>query len=137
MSTLQVGMTTKLVLLVDDEAHVREVVEACLKDLGGWNVQSVASGHEGLDKLAVVQPDAIILDISLLGMDGFMFLRQLRSNPLTQSIPVVLLTAKARWFTLQQLHSLGVVGAIAKPFNPVSLTKEVAKALGWRLEKQN
>ena len=137
MNTLQVVMTTKLVLLVDDEAHVREVVEACLKDLGGWNVQSVASGHEGLDKLAVVQADAIVLDISMPGMDGFMFLRQLRANPFTQSIPVVLLTARARWFTLKQLQSLGVVGAIAKPFNPVSLTKEIAKALGWRLEKQN
>lgn len=134
MSTLQVGMTTKLVLLVDDEAHVREVVEACLKDLGGWNVQSVASGHEGLDKLAVVQPDAIVLDISMPGMDGFMFLRQLRTNPLTQSIPVVLLTARARWFTLKQLQSFGVVGAIAKPFNSVSLTQEIAKNLGWNLQ---
>ena len=89
MSTLQVAMTTKLVLLIDDEAHVREVVEACLKDLGGWNVQSVASAHEGLDKLVVLQPDAIILALSTTGMDGFMFLRQLRANPLTQSIPVV------------------------------------------------
>lgn len=137
MSTLQVGMTTKLVLLVDDEAHVREVVEACLKDLGGWNVQSVASVDEGLDKLAFLQPDAIILDISMPGMDGFMFLRQLRANPLTQSIPVVFLTARARWFTLQQLRPFGVVGAIAKPFNPVSLTKDIGIALGWYLEAQN
>ena len=122
-------MTTKLVLLVDNEANVREVVQACLQDLGGWDVQSVASAQEGLDTAVAVQPDAIVLDISMPGIDSF--LQKLRANPVTQLIPVVLLTAKARWFTPHQLQSFGVAGAIAKPFNPASLTNEIAKALGW------
>ena len=124
-------MTTKLVLLVDNEANVREVVQACLQDLGGWDVQSVASAQEGLDRAVAVQPDAIVLDISMPGIDSFTFLQQLRANPVTQLIPVVLLTAKARWFTPHQLQSVGVVGAIAKPFNPISLTNQIASALGW------
>lgn len=129
MNALEVAMTTKLVLLVDNEANVREVVQACLQDLGGWDVQSVASAQEGLDTAVAVQPDAIVLDISMPGIDSF--LQKLRANPVTQLIPVVLLTAKARWFTPHQLQSFGVAGAIAKPFNPASLTNEIAKALGW------
>jgi CheY-like chemotaxis protein len=131
MNAQEVAMTTKLVLLVDNEANVREVVQACLQDLGGWDVQSVASAQEGLDTAVTVQPDAIVLDISMLEIDGLAFLQKLRANPLTQLIPVVLLTAKARWFTAQQLQSFGVAGAIAKPFNPISLTNQIAKALGW------
>ena len=131
MNAQEVAMTTKLVLLVDNEANVREVVQACLQDLGGWEVQSVASAQEGLDRAVAVQPDAIVLDISMPGIDGFAFLQQLRANPVTQLIPVVLLTAKARWFSPQQLQPFGVAGAIAKPFNPVSLTNEIAKAIGW------
>jgi len=131
MNALEVAMTTKLVLLVDNEANVREVVQACLQDLGGWDVQSVASAKEGLDTAVAVQPDAIVLDISMLEIDGLAFLQKLRANPVTQLIPIVLLTAKARWFTPHQLQSFGVAGAIAKPFNPLSLTNEIANALGW------
>jgi len=131
MNELEVAMFTKLVLLVDNEANVREVVQACLQDLGGWDVQSVASAQEGLDTAVAVQPDAIVLDISMLEIDGLAFLQKLRANPVTQLIPVVLLTAKARWFTAQQLQSFGVAGAIAKPFNPISLTNQIANALGW------
>lgn len=134
---LEIARTTKRVLLVDDEVHVREVVEACLIDLGGWDVYSVASVQEGLDRLVSVQPDAIVLDLAMPGLDGFAFLQKLRANPATRSIPVVLLTAKARWFTLKQLQPLGVVGVIAKPFNPVLLTTKIAKILGWSLTKPN
>jgi CheY-like chemotaxis protein len=131
MSTLEVALATKRILLIDHEVHVSEVVQACLNDLGGWDVLSVASAWEGLNQAMAAQPDAIVLDISMPGMDGFAFLQQLRANPVTQSIPVVLLTAKARWFTPQQLQQLGLAGAIAKPFHPLSLTNEIAKALGW------
>lgn len=137
MNTLQVARTTKLVLLVDNEASVREVVEACLKDLGGWDVLSVASVQEGLNRLVAVQPDAIVVDISMPGMEGLTFLQQLKANPVTHSIPIVLLTPRARWFTLKQIQPFGVVGAITKPFNPISLTNEIAKALGWPLEEKN
>ena len=129
MSVLEMAMNTKLVLLVDNEANVREIVQACLQDLGGWDVQSVASPQEGLDTAVTVQPDAIVLDISIPGIDSF--IQQLRGNPVTQLIPVVLLTAKARWFNQHQLQSFGVAGAIAKPFNPISLTHEITNALGW------
>ncbi|MEP0884923.1 response regulator [Trichocoleus sp. ST-U3] len=134
---VEVGMTTKRILIVDDEVHVREVVQTCLETLGGWNVLSAASGREGLVRAEVEQPNAILLDVMMPGMDGFAFLRQLRANSATQDIPVVLLTAMAYRFNQQQLTELGVQTAIAKPFNPLLLIDEIALALGWSLEKPN
>ncbi|MGJ3244595.1 MAG: response regulator [Elainellaceae cyanobacterium] len=127
-------MLTKVILLIDDEANVREIVHACLTDLGGWDVVSVASMQEGLAFLDVTQPDAILLDIMSSQADGVSFLETLKQHTLLSEIPVMLLTAKARWFTSQQLEQLGVKGAIAKPFNPVALPQQLAQALGWDVE---
>ena len=87
-------MTTKTILIIDDERNVRELIALCLKDLGGWDVLTVDSALEGLHRSAIDRPDAIVLDISMPGMDGLMFLERLRKNPETQAIPVVLLSAK-------------------------------------------
>ncbi|HHP7245267.1 MAG TPA: response regulator [Elainellaceae cyanobacterium] len=127
-------MLTKVILLIDDEANVREIVHACLTDLGGWDVVSVASMQEGLAFLDVTQPDAILLDIMSSQADGVSFLETLKQHTLLSEIPVMLLTAKARWFTSQQLEQLGVKGAIAKPFNPVALPQQLAHTLGWCVE---
>ncbi|MFW6359770.1 MAG: response regulator [Chroococcales cyanobacterium] len=129
---IQEAITNKVILLVDQEINVREVVEVCLCDLAGWNVLTVTYGQEGLNLALTDQPNAIILDLSLPDMDGFAFLKALRNNPLTKRIPVVLLTDKARWYTPQLLNSWGVVGAIAKPFDPVILPHQIAQALGWQ-----
>ena len=130
----KLAKTAKRILIIDDEAHAREVVQACLEMLGNWDVLSAASCCEGLNRAQAEQPDAILLDVIMPELDGFAFLRQLRSNPVTQGIPVVLLTAIAHELNRQQLPALGVRVAIAKPFNPLSLTDEIAKALGWLSE---
>lgn len=132
--TMDVAMSTKRILIIDDEVHLLEVVQICLETLGGWDVLPAASGREGLLRAQLEQPDAILLDMMMPEMDGVAFLGQLQANPMTQDIPVVLLTAIAHRLDPEQLSSLGVRGAIAKPFNPLSLTSEIAEALGWSLE---
>ncbi|HBB35238.1 MAG TPA: response regulator [Cyanobacteria bacterium UBA8803] len=129
----EVAATTKRILIVDDESHIIEVVRTCLEMLGGWDVISATSGREGLVKAQVECPDAILLDVMMPEMDGFVFLRQLHSNPAIQNIPVILLTAKARMIDPEEFPTLGIQGAIAKPFHPIALTNEVAKAFGWSL----
>ncbi len=129
-------MTARTILLIDDEPSVRELVQACLSDLAGWNVIAVASAQEGLNQLSVqyrdaILPDAILLDILMPGMDAITFLQRLHENPYTQAIPVLLLTVRARWFTTQKLQQLGIVEAIPKPFNPVTLPDTIADALRW------
>ncbi|NJO43409.1 MAG: response regulator [Cyanobacteria bacterium CRU_2_1] len=126
-------MATKSILLIDDEASIRELVQVCLSDLAGWNVLTVASAQEGLKHLAVECPDAILLDVLMPGMDAITFIHKLRESPSARSIPIILLTVRARWFTPQKLQQLGVVDAIAKPFNPVTLPDAIAHALGWDL----
>jgi CheY-like chemotaxis protein len=128
----EVTITTKTILLIDDEVRVREVVELCLKDLAGWTVVVADSPLQGLQKAALEKPNAIVLDLlSMNGMDGFMFLTQLRNNPETQAIPVVLLSAKVRWLDSQILRQYQVAGVILKPFDPVSLPVQIATLLGW------
>lgn len=130
-ATIEVATTTKRILIIDDEVHVGEVVQTCLETLGGWGVLLAASVREGLLKAEVEQPDAIVLDMMMPEIKGLAFLQQLRANPTTRDIPVVLLTAMAYRFDQQQLTELGVRSAIAKPFAPLLLTDQIAKALGW------
>ena len=58
-------------------------------------------------------------------------MNKIRNNPETQAIPVVLLSAKARWLNSQILRQYQVAGVILKPFNPVTLPAQVAPLLGW------
>lgn len=125
---------SKLILFIDDEASVRELVQDCLGDLAGWNVTAVTSAQEGLKWVAIQPPDVILLDVLMPGMDAITFIHRLHESPSTQSIPVILLTGQARWFTPQKLQQLGVLDAIAKPFNPVILPDQIARTLGWRLQ---
>jgi CheY-like chemotaxis protein len=131
---VEVATATKRILIIDDDAHIREVVRACLETLGGWDVLSAASAPEGLCKAKAERPDAILLDLMMPGMDGWTFLRKLRSEPRNREIPVVLLTAIAYSFERQQLRELGVLATIAKPFEPLSLTDQMARVLYWEAQ---
>lgn len=122
------------VLLIDDEEPVVAVVQSCFEDIAGWQVLTAASGREGLIIAEAEQPDAIVLDVMMPEMDGLTFLQRLKANVAIQSIPIVLLTAKASLTEPRQVATLGVAGAIAKPFDPISLAAQVAHFLGWTME---
>ncbi|MEH1932560.1 MAG: response regulator [Nostoc sp.] len=124
-------MTTRLVLIVDDEERIRELVQACLEDLGGWDTLTAASGSEGL-KIAQTEPiDAILLDVSMPDMDGFAVYEKLQANSATQAIPVILLTAKVQGSDRARFAQMGIAGIITKPFEPTSICEEVTKILRW------
>ena len=124
-------MAGRRILVIDDEEHLRELVQACLEDLGGWETQVAASGEECLEILKTVQPNAILLDVSMPGMDGFAVYNALQSDPAISSIPVILLTAKVLPSDRAKFAQMGVAGVIAKPIQPTTLTEEVAEILGW------
>ncbi|MFB2898526.1 response regulator [Aerosakkonemataceae cyanobacterium BLCC-F50] len=129
------AMATKRVLIVDDEPDVRAVVQGCLEDIAGWDVVTAASGQEGLAKVMVDRPNAIVLDVMMPGMDGLTFLRELRTRPEGRSIPVVLLTAKINPADPKMLSELSINGIISKPFDPFKLTEQIADFLGWEMEQ--
>lgn len=129
-------VTTKRILLIDDELHIRQIVKACLEALGGWEVVLAASGQEGLVKVVSEKPDAILLDVMMPEMDGLVLLQRLQANPVTQSIPVVFLTGRLSLTEPQRFQPLGVKGAIAKPFNSLTLVPQIANTLGWNIQTQ-
>ncbi len=124
-------MTTKHVLIIDDEADIQEVLQGCFEDVAGWQVLLASSGQEGLVKAAAAQPDAIVLDVLMPGMDGRTFLRQLKANPAIESIPVIFLTSRVDFTDPQDLPTLGAAGAIAQPFDPIQLAHQIATVLCW------
>jgi CheY-like chemotaxis protein len=119
----------KRILVIDDEDVIQEVVQGCLEDLGGWDTLLASSGAEGLRVAATERPDAILLDVSMPDMDGVETVQKLRSNSVTQNIPVILLTAKVQPADQVRFSELGVVGVIAKPFDPMTLADQVADLL--------
>lgn len=128
-------MTTKRILVVDNEQYIQEVAKICLETVAGWKVETVGSGKEGIIKAETYQPDAILLDVMMPDMDGIATFEKLQANPLTKAIPVILLTAKIQASDRRRYAQIGINGAIAKPFNPLELAQQVATALGWKLEK--
>lgn len=114
-------MTALRVLHVDDEPDIREVVELSLGLDPGLVVRSCASGEEALVAVEGWAPAVILLDVVMPVMDGATTLGHLRSNPRTVHIPVVFMTARAQSRELDLFRSLGAVGVIRKPFDPVAL----------------
>lgn len=131
-----VGMATKTLLLIHKDPNIGEVIQACLTDLAGWNVGVASSTLEGLRQAILDRPDAIILEVSVGEIDGLLFLKELRAQPATQEIPVVLLTFKAKWSELQYswFPKDRVAAAIVNPLAPAMLAVEIAKVLGWDLD---
>ncbi|WP_066379040.1 MULTISPECIES: response regulator [unclassified Anabaena] len=130
-------MKTKRILVVDNEQYIQEVAKICLETVAGWEVVTASSGKEGINQAAACQPDVILLDVMMPDMDGITTFEQLQANPDTKDIPVILLTAKIQASDRRRYSQLGMVTAIAKPFNPLELAGQVATALGWNLDNKN
>ncbi|MEC4814569.1 MAG: response regulator [Scytonema sp. PMC 1069.18] len=126
-------MATKRILVVDNEEYIQEVTKICLETVAGWEVLTAGSGKEGISKAETFQPDAILLDVMMPDMDGPTTYEKLQENPATKSIPVILLTAKIQASDRRRYAQMGIMAAIAKPFNPLELAGQVANALGWSL----
>ncbi|QDP98621.1 response regulator [Microlunatus elymi] len=125
-------MTTKDVLLVDDDASIREVIQLTLELVGGWHVHLAASGVEALEQVQERRPDAILLDMMMPGMDGATTLARLREAGGEKDVPVILLSAKLQQRRDDdQLDGLGVAGVIGKPFDPIALPGQIRTILGW------
>ncbi len=119
------------ILIIDDESDIREVAALSLETVGGWEVMVASSGMQGLARAASYRPDAILLDVMMPGMDGPTTFRELRKNPTTMDIPVLLLTAKVQASDQRAFAGLGVQAVLTKPFDPLTLPKQIAGVLGW------
>jgi CheY-like chemotaxis protein len=119
------------ILIIDDEDDIREVAALSLESIAGWQVIVSSSGAEGIARAAEQRPDAILLDVMMPGMDGPATFRELRKNPATAHIPVLLLTAKVQGADKRMFADLGVDAVLLKPFDPLTLSTQIAGVLGW------
>ncbi|MGD0155972.1 MAG: response regulator [Terracidiphilus sp.] len=119
------------ILIIDDEDDIREVAALSLETVAGWEVIKASSGAQGVARAAEHRPDAILLDVMMPGMDGPATFRELRRNPDTAGIPVLLLTAKVQGNDQRRFADLGVEAVLFKPFDPLMLPSQISDALGW------
>ena len=119
------------ILIIDDEDDIREVAALSLESVAGWEVIKASSGAQGLARAEEYQPDAILLDVMMPGMDGPTTFLELRKNHATAGIPVLLLTAKVQGTDQRRFADLGVEAVLFKPFDPLTLSTQIAAALGW------
>ena len=104
-----------VVLLIDDEPDNRTIAETVLS-FSGAKVHTATHGADGLKILESLSPSFILLDLSMPIMDGWEMLKQLRTKPSTQHIPVIALTAHAMAGDREKALEAGFNGYIAKPF---------------------
>jgi len=119
------------VLVVDDDDDIRDLTRTTLEVTAGWNVLTASGGAEAIEVSRVHQPDAVLLDMMMPGMDGLTTFDHLQSDEKTRDIPVILFTAKVQVGDRQAWDGRPIRGAIAKPYDPMTLADEVAAMLSW------
>jgi CheY-like chemotaxis protein len=115
------------ILIVDDEKDVSDILTATLEK-DGHTVIAVGSGEQALELVKTNPPDLIILDVLMPGMDGYTVHARLSERAATRSIPVIMLTVRAKMRDLFEVSS-NVVGFIEKPFDPKSLCGKIREVL--------
>jgi CheY-like chemotaxis protein len=128
---MEFAVTVPTVLVVDDDEDIRNLTQLTLETVAGWNVITADSGPAAIEQARVNHPDAVLLDMMMPGMDGLTTFEHLQSEASTSDIPVILFTAKAQVGIRQPWDDYAVRGAIAKPFDPMTLADEVSRLLSW------
>lgn len=119
----------KCVLAIDDDDLLLKLIESCFCRVKGWQVLTTNSGYQGLRIAATAQPSVILLDVIMQEMDGITLFQHLQSDIVTQTIPIVLLTADVDLINTYRYPTGGIIGAIAKPFEPHRLVEQVTQYL--------
>lgn len=115
----------KRILIIDDEPDIREATQLCLEIARDWEVLTAGSSAEGLEKAAIEQPDAVLLDVMMPDVDGLVTFERLQANPATHNIPVILLTAKAQASDRRQFTQFAIAAVITKPYDPLTLADQI------------
>lgn len=120
------------ILVVDDEPNIRRLIEHHLAGRG-HRVDSAADGIQALEKVQANRPELLILDVNMPGPDGFQVLAELKEDPATVEIPVIMLTALSSDDHVRHGWGIGADCYLTKPFNPrelVLLVDRLAAVLG-------
>jgi DNA-binding response OmpR family regulator len=117
------------VLVVDDDPVIVRLLEVNL-NLDGYEVETATRGEQALERARETNPDLLILDVMMPGLDGWDTCRRLREQPRFAETPVVFLSARSQDDDRSKGLDLGPVAYLTKPFDPVRLMELVRRMLG-------
>ncbi|MBC3809096.1 response regulator [Undibacterium seohonense] len=120
------GKSISKILYVEDDLDIQAVAQIALEVVGGFTLKTCSSGAEAI--AAIEQgfvPDLLLLDVMMPNMDGPTTLGELRKQQTTLSTPVIFMTAKVQSSEQDYYFTLGAIGVIAKPFDPMTLASQV------------
>ena len=118
----------KTILIADDDEDLRLLVQVTLEN-PTYRILTAADGCKALDAVQQHRPDLLILDWMMPGLTGCEVITQLRQNPETLAIPVIMLTAREGLEAKEQVASLELAGYLVKPFSPLELIQKVREVL--------
>jgi len=117
---------SKLVLTVDDSRTMRDMLMLALSD-AGFEVVQAEDGVHGLEVLQNKTPDVIVTDINMPRMDGFGFIKGVRSDDRHRAVPILVLTTESDAEKKDRARRAGATGWIVKPFDPVKLVAAIRR----------
>jgi DNA-binding response OmpR family regulator len=124
-------MSKRLIFAVDDEPRITRLVQVNL-ERAGYDVAIACNGMEAMEALKSrkIQPDLLLLDVTMPYMDGFEMLAELKTDPELARIPVIMLTARSRDEDILLAQDRGALRYLTKPIHPTELINHVNEALG-------
>lgn len=131
-------MSRRKIVVIEDEPDIRELIDYNLKR-EGFAVAAAASGDEGIKLVVREAPDLVLLDLLLPGQDGIEVCRRLKTDPVTQTIPIIMVSAKDDESDVVLGLGVGADDYITKPFRPKELIARVKAVLrrGARKEEES
>jgi DNA-binding response OmpR family regulator len=117
------------VLVIEDEPNIVEAIRFILMR-DGWDVSTLSDGGQAEDTIRARRPDVVILDVMLPGRSGFEILAALRADAETQTLPVLLLTAKGQGRDRAEAERMGASQFMAKPFSNAEILASVRALAG-------
>lgn len=117
------------VLVVDDNADLRDLVAESLRKLGGFTVVTAADGVEGLHRYFEIQPACVVIDVKMPGLDGYQLIRALRGDLASSATPLVVLSAMVQ--ERDRLAGLlsGADEYLLKPVSPLTLVDTIGRVM--------
>lgn len=117
------------ILIVEDDATIRTLLEMALLGAGFKDVKSSARGDEGLDAIKRTKPDLVLLDLMLPGLDGFAIAKRIREMPELAATKIIMLTARTQNEDIVRGLSCGADDYVTKPFDRLVLLARVRAVL--------
>jgi two-component system, OmpR family, response regulator len=123
------GRLLTRVLIAEDDPDIMALIALALGRFGGMAVTCCADGRAALEGVTSVWPQLVLLDVMMPELDGLETLARLRADPRTATIPVVFLTARVQPQDRELYLARGALGVIAKPFDPLTLARQLRRLL--------